>query len=99
MARIHPLAQLSYSCYLVHEMVIIWLYPKMAPMLYPLIGPSATMVADMAAALLITFAITAVLYVTIERPSMRLRSHPVVSSVIEFLSRSRRSRPKLAAEA
>ena len=93
----YPLAQLSYSCYLMHEMVIIWLYPRLAPMLFPVLGPWATMAADAAVALLITFAIVSILYVTIERPSMRLRSHPAVTAIIEVFSR--RSRPKVAAEA
>jgi peptidoglycan/LPS O-acetylase OafA/YrhL len=45
------------------------------------------MALDSAIGLLMTFLIAASLYVTIERPCMRMRSHPVVLNLIDFFRR------------
>jgi len=42
---------------------------------------------DSAIGLVITLAIASTLYVLIERPRMRLRTHPAVLSLIDFFSR------------
>jgi peptidoglycan/LPS O-acetylase OafA/YrhL len=81
-------AQLSYSFYLVHEMLFEWLFPKLAPLFVARIGAYGTMALDSVIGLAFASTLAAVLYVTIERPSMRMRSHPVVLSLIESLMRT-----------
>jgi peptidoglycan/LPS O-acetylase OafA/YrhL len=80
----YSVAQLSYSIYLVSEMVFRWLFPRIAPLFAPSLGGFVTMALDSAIGLLMTFLIAASLYVTIERPCMRMRSHPIVLNLIDF---------------
>lgn len=91
----YPVAQLSYSIYLVHEMLFKWLFPKIAPLFTARLGGYGTMAVDSVIGLAITLAIASSLYVMIERPCMRMRSHPAVLNLIEFL---RRPKPDLAPE-
>ena len=79
-ARIlYPVAQLSYSLYLVHEMLLGWLYPKVAGRLSGILGPYPTIVADCGIGLAVMFTCAAALYVLVEKPSMNLRSAAVHS--------------------
>jgi peptidoglycan/LPS O-acetylase OafA/YrhL len=87
----YPIAQLSYSFYLVHEMLFQWLFPRLAPLVVSHIGPHATMALDALVGLTIASVLAVVLYVTIERPSMRLRSHPAVLRLISILSHAKPS--------
>jgi peptidoglycan/LPS O-acetylase OafA/YrhL len=90
----YPVAQLSYSTYLVSEMVFMWLFPRVAPLFAARLGAYGTMLVDSAIGLMLTFAISLSLYLQIERPCMRMRSHPVVLNLIDFFRR-----PKLRATA
>jgi peptidoglycan/LPS O-acetylase OafA/YrhL len=85
----YPVAQLSYSFYLVHEMLFEWLFPRLAPLFVTRIGAYGTMALDSVIGLAFASTLAAVLYVTIERPSIRMRSHPVVLSLIESLMRTK----------
>jgi peptidoglycan/LPS O-acetylase OafA/YrhL len=85
----YPVAQLSYSFYLVHEMLFEWLFPRLAPLFVARIGAYGAMAVDAVIGLTIASALAAILYVTIERPSMRMRSHPFVLRLIEPLRRAK----------
>jgi peptidoglycan/LPS O-acetylase OafA/YrhL len=82
-------AQLSYSIYLVHEMLFMWLFPKFAPLFSARLGAYGAMAVDSAIGFTITLAISSSLYVMIERPCMRTRSHPAVLGLIDFLQPSK----------
>ncbi len=83
-----PVAQISYSLYMVHEMVFYWLFPRLVPVLKPRLGVDATLYVDAALGVVIALAMACTLYVLVERPSMRMRSHPAVLRFIERLRRS-----------
>jgi peptidoglycan/LPS O-acetylase OafA/YrhL len=73
----YPIAQLSYSLYLVHEMLLAWLYPRASWRLAEFFGPYPTIAADCVVALLFMLGCATLLYVFVERPSMDLRSMPI----------------------
>jgi peptidoglycan/LPS O-acetylase OafA/YrhL len=75
---LYPVAQLSYSLYLVHEMMMLWLFPKTAQWLGPQLGAHATMAVASSLAIAMSFAGAVILYVLVEQPSMRARSLPSV---------------------
>lgn len=74
----YPIAQLSYSVYLVYEMVFVWLFPSTAPLLAGRLGAHGTMVADGLVGLALTLVLSAMLYVTVEKPCMEMRSLPMI---------------------
>jgi peptidoglycan/LPS O-acetylase OafA/YrhL len=73
-----PIAQVSYSLYLVHEMFMLWLFPKTALLLGPTLGANATMAVAAVIALVMSFAGATLLYLLVEQPSMRARALPAV---------------------
>ncbi len=73
-----PIAQVWYSLYLVHEMFMLWLFPKTAALLGPTLGPHATMAVAAIIALLMSFAGATLLYLLVEQPAMRARDLPGV---------------------
>ena len=73
-----PIAQISYSLYLVHEMIMLWLFPKTAALLGDTLGPHGTMALAAVVAIAMSFALAAVLYLFVEQPSMRARGLPAV---------------------
>lgn len=81
----YPIAQISYSVYLVHEMIFMWLFPRLAPVLAPRFGPFRAMAAAGTIALVMVFGLASLLFVIIERPCMRMRSHPAILGLINFL--------------
>lgn len=76
-------------------MLSIWLFPRIAPLFKPRFGAYGTMAVDSAIGLAITLAIAASLYVMIERPCMRMRTHPAILNLIDFF---RRPAPTLVSE-
>ncbi|HEX6496470.1 MAG TPA: hypothetical protein VF018_13355 [Acidobacteriaceae bacterium] len=81
---LYPVAQISYSVYLVHEMIFMWLFPSLAPVFAPRFGAWGAMAAAGAIGLVTVFALSSSLYVLIERPCMRMRSHPAILRLIDF---------------
>jgi len=81
--------QVSYSIYLVHEMFFLWLFPKTSPLLIPHFGNYGGMMANAVLGLVLALVIASSFYVWIERPCMRIRSHPSVLNLIEFFKRPR----------
>lgn len=76
-ARIlYPIAQLSYSLYLVHEAVMLWLFPKTAAAWGPSMGNWTALWSAAALSVVLSFAFAAVLYLFVEQPCMRARSLP-----------------------
>ena len=73
-----PVAQISYSLYLVHEMFMLWLFPKTAALFGPALGAYTTMAVAGGIALVMSFAGATMLYLFVERPSMLARELPVV---------------------
>jgi peptidoglycan/LPS O-acetylase OafA/YrhL len=71
-----PIAQISYSLYLVHEMFMLWLFPKTAALFGPALGAHTTMAVAAVIALMMSFAGATVLYLLVEQPSMRARELP-----------------------
>ncbi|HEX4036927.1 MAG TPA: acyltransferase [Acidobacteriaceae bacterium] len=78
-----PVAQLSYSLYLTHELVLVWLFPRSAWHLWNHFGVGAAMALDSLIALCIMFALAAALFVLIEKPSMDARTMPSIRALIE----------------
>lgn len=78
-----PVAQLSYSLYLVHEMIMLWLFPKTARLLGPALGAHGTMAAASVIAIVMSFSMATALYLFIEQPSMRARALPAVRRLTE----------------
>lgn len=87
----YPIAQLSFSMYLMHEMLFFWLFPKLGPRAAAHFGATIALVLDCVAGLLLTVMFSLTLYLTIERPSMRVRSKPPVLHLIEWLQRKKRT--------
>ncbi|MGA7297712.1 MAG: acyltransferase [Rhodanobacteraceae bacterium] len=81
----YPVAQVSYSLYMIHEMIFNWLFPSLMPILQPRIGIPATIAVNAVIGVLISFALACLLYTFIERPCMRMRSHPPVLRMTERL--------------
>jgi peptidoglycan/LPS O-acetylase OafA/YrhL len=73
-----PIAQVSYSLYLVHEMFMLWLFPKTARLFGPTLGAHGTMALAAVIALAMSFAGAVLLYLLVEQPSMRARALPTV---------------------
>ncbi len=90
----YPIAQISYSTYMVHEMIFWWLFPKLAPTFAPRLGTYGTMAVDSAIGVVLVFTLACTLYVLIERPCMRMRTHPAALKLIE-LARLRKNRPAI----
>ncbi|HEX4287133.1 MAG TPA: acyltransferase [Terracidiphilus sp.] len=82
----YPIAQLSYSAYLTHEMIFQWLFPQIGPNLALYFGPARAMAIDSVVGLASTGILSCGLYLFIEQPCMQLRSHPAVLRVIRFFS-------------
>lgn len=83
---LYPIAQLSYSAYLMHEMIQIWLFPKLSAGLLQLVGGSEmlALILNGLIAFVLTFLSAFILYTFIERPSMEYRNSSVVK---KFLSK------------
>lgn len=86
----YSMAQLAYSAYLLHPIVLTTMFAAIAPnlshypmMVYFIAGP------------LLSFACAAVLYLFVERPFMNLREHPSVSVRL----RTRQAPAAISAEA
>ncbi|MDQ2924999.1 MAG: acyltransferase [Acidobacteriota bacterium] len=94
----YPVAQLSYSIYLTHEMLFVWLFRKVGPGFAARLGNFGTIAVDAAIGLAMTMTIAATFYVTIERPCMRMRSSPGVLRFIEFFRRRHRQQQLAPAE-
>ena len=73
---LYPIAQVSYSLYLVHEMVMLWLFPKTARLWGDTLGAYGTMATASVIAIVMSFVFAGLLYLFIEQPSMRARSLP-----------------------
>jgi peptidoglycan/LPS O-acetylase OafA/YrhL len=78
-----PIAQVSYSLYLVHEMVMLWLFPKTAALFGPALGAHTTMAVAALIALVMSFAGATILYLLVEQPSMRARELPAIRWLAE----------------
>jgi peptidoglycan/LPS O-acetylase OafA/YrhL len=78
-----PIAQVSYSLYLVHEMFMLWLFPKTARLFGPTLGAHTTMGVAAVIAIVMSFAGATILYLLVEQPSMRARSLPWIKRVQE----------------
>ena len=83
----YPIAQLSYSTYLVHELLFSWLFPKSSPLLIPHFGNYGSMAVNAVLGIIPALMLATSLYVWIERPCMRLRSHTSVLKLIDFIKR------------
>ena len=91
----YPIAQLSYSAYLMHEMFMLKLYPNYSIMIYELLNENIMMALIIISliTLILTFLSSIILYVFIERPFMEFRN----SNIIKRLTRkkSERINPKV----
>jgi peptidoglycan/LPS O-acetylase OafA/YrhL len=80
---LYPIAQISYSLYLVHEMVMLWLFPKTATLFGPSLGAYGTMATAAAISIALSFGLATLLYLFVEQPSMRARGLPAVRRLTE----------------
>jgi peptidoglycan/LPS O-acetylase OafA/YrhL len=71
---LYPIAQISYSLYLVHEAVMLWLFPKTAALWGPSLGAYPTMALASVIAVLLSVIFAVLLYLFVEQPCMRARS-------------------------
>jgi peptidoglycan/LPS O-acetylase OafA/YrhL len=85
---LYPISQLSYSIYLIHEMYMLWLFPKTAPILSASWGldPNSIILLDGTLVLLMTVLTAALLYVTVERPCLEFRNTTTFNNL--FLSKT-----------
>ena len=68
------MAQLSYSLYLVHEAVMLWLFPKTAALWGPSMGAYPTIALAALVAVVLSVIFATLLYLFVEQPCMRARS-------------------------
>jgi peptidoglycan/LPS O-acetylase OafA/YrhL len=80
----YPIAQLYYSVYLLHPMVMLWLFPKTSRLFRGNLGPYGAMAAGDVIALIMIFSGAAMLYLLVEKPSMLARSLPVVRKLTDY---------------
>jgi peptidoglycan/LPS O-acetylase OafA/YrhL len=73
---LYPIAQLSYSLYLVHEAVMLWLFPKTAAAWGPSLGNWNALWLAAALSVVLSVVFAALLYLFVEQPCMRARSLP-----------------------
>ena len=71
---LYPVAQLSYSLYLVHEAVMLWLFPKTAALWGPSFGAYPTIAVASLIAVVLSVIFATLLYLFVEQPCMRARS-------------------------
>jgi peptidoglycan/LPS O-acetylase OafA/YrhL len=71
---LYPVAQISYSLYLVHEAVMLWLFPKTAALWGPSLGAYPTMALASVIAVVLSVVFAVLLYLFVEQPCMRARS-------------------------
>jgi peptidoglycan/LPS O-acetylase OafA/YrhL len=83
----YPIAQLSYTIYLGHAMLFLWLFPRCAHLFTGRLGAWGAMAVGCAFGLVATVVMALSLHLMIERPCMRLRSRPAVLRMIDSLSR------------
>ena len=91
---LYPIAQLSYSAYLMHEMIMIWLFPISTEFFIITLEISGNFafILNAVLGLVLTFVSAMILYVFVERPCMRLRHHPMMKK-IELSSLTVRGEP------
>ena len=94
---LYPIAQLSYSGYLMHEMIMIWLFPISTEFFITDMEMSGNtaFILNAILALTLTFVSAMALYVFVERPCMRLRHHPMMKR-IELSSSALNAKPVVA---
>ena len=80
---LYPIAQLSYSAYLMHEMIMLWLFPISTEYMIVELEMSGNLAFALNGiiSLSLTFVFAAILYVFVERPCMRLRHHPLMKKI------------------
>ena len=84
----YPIAQLSYSAYLMHEMIQIWIFPKLAPIFKFLFNENnlLALCANGLVSIILTFISAFILYIFIERPFMEFRNS---ETIMKFLNKSK----------
>jgi peptidoglycan/LPS O-acetylase OafA/YrhL len=70
----YPIAQLSYSMYLVHVMWMFWIFPKLFTMWSATMSPTSLFFARYIIGIGGTFAIAIITYYLVEQPFMKLRN-------------------------
>jgi peptidoglycan/LPS O-acetylase OafA/YrhL len=78
-----PISQISYSAYLLHEMFMLWLFPKTASLFRDSLGAYGTIALASGIAAIMTFGGATSLYILVEKPCMRGRSHPWIRRLWE----------------
>jgi peptidoglycan/LPS O-acetylase OafA/YrhL len=73
-----PIAQLSYSLYLTHEMLLVWIIPRTVRHLGRFLGPYQLIAFDCVLSLCAMLVCSAALFALIEKPSMDMRSLPAI---------------------
>ena len=83
---LYPISQLSYSIYLVHEMYMLWLFPKMVPILSASwgLGSNCILLFDGTLVMLMTVLTATLLYVTVERPCIKFRNTALFNRLFFF---------------
>ena len=69
----YPVAQVSYSAYLLHEMFMFWLFPKIKYLAGDQLGVASLAVLNSALVLVMTLLCAAVMYLVVEEPILRRR--------------------------
>tara|TARA_B100000941_G_scaffold280344_1_gene246687 strand:- start:185 stop:643 length:459 start_codon:yes stop_codon:yes gene_type:complete len=79
----YPIAQLSYSAYLMHEMFMLKLYPSYSIKIYELLNENIIMalVVISLITIILTFLSSIILYVFIERPFMEFRNSDIIKKL------------------
>ena len=79
----YPIAQLSYSAYLMHEMFMLKLYPSYSIKIYELLNENIIMalVTISLITIILTFLSSIILYVFIERPFMEFRNSSIIKKL------------------
>jgi peptidoglycan/LPS O-acetylase OafA/YrhL len=99
-----PIAQLSYSVYLLHEMFMLWMFPKTTPWLTDTVGltPSSVLFVNGVAVTILTFSVSSFLYVTVELPCMEFRKSKMFRRLFaksELETKEDTAEPSVAMEA
>ncbi len=69
----YPIAQVSYSAHLLHEMFMFWLFPKVKYVVGAQVGVTSLAVLNSALVLVMTLFCAAIMYLVVEEPILRRR--------------------------